>query len=207
MTEAERVLEVLIHDVRTPLGVAQGYVRLLREERLETPEERDRALVKTLDALARIARLCDDASSFLPSGRTLPLSSVAAAVLIAGVENFIRETGFVVDRSGADPAAKLRLGPGTERLGEAVGVVLSTVSPAGTSPRLRVATGPAELRFTATPNADGPPEDAAAMPFNAWNVRGLAVPAAVHEIVQAGGRVWRADHALAVAFPLETPRP
>jgi hypothetical protein len=34
MTETERVLQVLIHDVRTPIGVAQGYVRLLREQRL-----------------------------------------------------------------------------------------------------------------------------------------------------------------------------
>lgn len=208
MTEAERVLEVLIHDVRTPIGVAQGYVRLLREERLETPEERDRAMVKTLDALARISRLCDDASGFLPSGHALPLSTVPATVLVAGVENRIRESGFVVDRSGVDPDAKLRLGTGTDRLGEAIGLVLSTVSPAGSgsSPRLRVVTGPAELQFTATPNGDGPPENAAVTPFNAWNARGLAVPAAVHAIVQVGGRVWRADRALAVAFPLETPR-
>jgi len=81
MTDSERVLRVLIHDARTPIGVAQGYVRLLREERLQTPEERDRALSRAMDALGRIARLCDDASGFLaPPNPEAPTTMVSAAV-------------------------------------------------------------------------------------------------------------------------------
>src|SRR5215204_2598840 len=65
MTDAERVLAVLIHDVRTPLGVAHGYLRLVRTDKLPTAEDRDRALAGTQDALAKISRICQDAGGFL----------------------------------------------------------------------------------------------------------------------------------------------
>ena len=69
MTDAERVLAVLIHDVRTPLGVAHGYLRLVRTDKLPSPEDRDRALAGTQDALAKISRLCQDAGGFLEDPR------------------------------------------------------------------------------------------------------------------------------------------
>jgi signal transduction histidine kinase len=72
MTDTERILQALLHDVRTPLGVAQGYLRLLREQRLETPEERERALSGASEALGRISRLCDEAGRELAARTEAP---------------------------------------------------------------------------------------------------------------------------------------
>jgi len=63
VTTIERALHVLIHDVRTPLGVAQGYLRMLREDRLGSPEERLRAITQAQQALDHVARLCPEAAT------------------------------------------------------------------------------------------------------------------------------------------------
>src|SRR5436190_18249869 len=65
MTDAERVLSLLLHDLRTPLGVAHGYLRLIRDDRLPTPHEREKAIAGTQQALSRISRLCADAGAFV----------------------------------------------------------------------------------------------------------------------------------------------
>jgi signal transduction histidine kinase len=38
------ILHVLAHELRTPVGIAHGYVRLLLEERLSQESDRRRAL-------------------------------------------------------------------------------------------------------------------------------------------------------------------
>ena len=78
MTETERVLQVLIHDARTPIGVALGYLRMLQERRLATDEERDKAIARTLDAIGRLTRLCDQASGFVGGGDTREAVAVSA---------------------------------------------------------------------------------------------------------------------------------
>jgi len=209
MTDTERALQVLIHDVRTPVGVAQGYVRLLREERLDTPDERDRALVRTLDALSRIARLCDDANAFLPVGEAVPWAAVAVLALVTAVEPRARDKGFVVDRTGVDSSARVRMRLGTEQAGDAIAILLTTVlQPASEStPTLRIATRASELEFVASPTADAvPSSEKPEAPFDCWTLRGLAIPAACHVVTTTGGRVWRADRTLGVAFPLDTQR-
>jgi len=205
MTDAERVLQVLIHDIRTPVGVAQGYVRLIREERLGTAEERDRALARALDALSRISRLCDEASGFLPAGHMLPFTAVSAVALVSAVEARVHACGFVIDRSRLDPQARVRMRVGTERLGDAVGTLLATVcEPRGaTAPTLRVATTETELELTAARTLESPAGVSAETPFDAWSVRGLAVPAACYAIADNGGQVRQAGRSLLVALPLE----
>ena len=66
--DAEEVLAALLHDVRSPLGVAHGYVRMIREGRLPTDADRDRALEKTRDALGRMTELCNDATAGVVCG-------------------------------------------------------------------------------------------------------------------------------------------
>jgi K+-sensing histidine kinase KdpD len=67
--EIEKILGRLIHDLRTPLGVAMGYVRLIKDDRLASAEERDRALANTIEALGRIWRLCEEAEGSLTAAR------------------------------------------------------------------------------------------------------------------------------------------
>src|SRR4030095_11942542 len=62
--EFTKALALLIHDLRAPLSVASGYLRLIREDRLTSAEDRERALIGALEAVRRISRLCDEASDF-----------------------------------------------------------------------------------------------------------------------------------------------
>ena len=56
------VLHVLAHEFRTPSGVAQGYLRMLLEDRLTTASDRRRALEQAQQALARIGELTRESS-------------------------------------------------------------------------------------------------------------------------------------------------
>src|SRR4030095_17142283 len=48
-----------------PICVALGYVRLIKDERLGSPEEREKALSRAIAALGAMWRLCEDADGFL----------------------------------------------------------------------------------------------------------------------------------------------
>src|SRR5262245_44363406 len=65
MEETEKALNLLIHDLRAPLSVAQGYLRLLQQNRLEAEADRQRAITQSMDALGKITRMCDDAAAFV----------------------------------------------------------------------------------------------------------------------------------------------
>src|SRR6187549_688007 len=106
MTETERVLQVLIHDARTPIGVAQGYLRLLREQRLPTEEERERAMTRTMDALGRLAKLCDQAGQFVGEAAESFDVVVQADELAARIAAHAQERQFVVGRSAVDHQAR-----------------------------------------------------------------------------------------------------
>lgn len=56
------VLHVLAHELRTPAGIAQGYLRMLLEDRLPDAEERRRALEAAQKAVARVTELTNESS-------------------------------------------------------------------------------------------------------------------------------------------------
>jgi hypothetical protein len=55
--DINHVLHVLAHELRTPVGIAHGYVRLLLEERLTQESDRRRALEQMQKALGRLSDL------------------------------------------------------------------------------------------------------------------------------------------------------
>jgi hypothetical protein len=57
------VLHVLAHELRTPVGIAHGYVRLLLEDRLPDASERRRALEQLQKALGRLSDLSHESSA------------------------------------------------------------------------------------------------------------------------------------------------
>jgi hypothetical protein len=208
MTDTERVLRVLIHDARTPLGVAQGYLRLLHEERLETPEERERALTRAMDALGRIARLCDDASGFLAAPQqAAPTTTISAAFLAAAVETHVRPWDFAVTRGTLDPAARVRLGTSAERLAEAIAAVAGAVryGAGSSSPRMHIDADVSGVRFAASAKAPSltPDSETQISPFDAWSAGGLAVPLACRLIEETGGRIERVGSQVVVSFASE----
>jgi signal transduction histidine kinase len=207
MTEAERVLAVLIHDVRTPLGVAHGYLRLVRTDKLPSLEDRDRALAGTQDALAKISRLCQEAGGFLEDPR--PGAARAPARQLADrVVAVLAQRGVTVSDLEL-PAGSVTVGTSVDRAAEAIATVL--LVRAGRTPGvvIRIDGTPTALRFACGPAADGvagPTLDGDERPFDPWQPsQGLGVALAHRLVTALGGRVWTAGSglALALAMPME----
>jgi signal transduction histidine kinase len=209
MTDAERVLAVLIHDVRTPLGVAHGYLRLIRADKLPSAQDRDRALAGTQDAVAKVSRLCQDAAAFLddppdPAAGRAPASQlsdrVAAALADRGIAIGERPavSGSVAVGTSVDRAAEAIATLMAVRAGKAPGAI-ATVDAMGRA--LRFACGPAQ------PAAAAPGMDGAERSFDPWqSPLGLGVALAHRFVTALGGRVWLAEDglALALSLPMET---
>ncbi len=60
--DISNILHVLAHELRTPTGIAQGYIRMLLENRLTDPADRQRALEQTQRALARVSELSHEST-------------------------------------------------------------------------------------------------------------------------------------------------
>ena len=61
--EINDILHVLAHELRTPVGIAHGYIRLLLEDRLADSSERRRALEQAQKALSRLTELSHEATA------------------------------------------------------------------------------------------------------------------------------------------------
>src|SRR3954470_12600639 len=118
MTDAERVLAALIHDVRTPLGVAHGYLRLVRTDKLPSAEDRERALAGTQDALAKISRLCQEAGGFLEDARPGP-ARASARQLSERVAAVLAERGVAVAAPEL-PEGTINVGTSVDRAADAI---------------------------------------------------------------------------------------
>lgn len=84
--EISDILHVLAHELRTPVGIAHGYVRLLLEDRLPGEADRRRALEQMQKALARLSDLSHETTALaawyeLPSDANLS----EARAIIEGV--------------------------------------------------------------------------------------------------------------------------
>lgn len=94
--EISDILHVLAHELRTPVGIAHGYVRLLLEDRLPGEADRRRALEQMQKALARLSDLSHETTALaawyeLPSDANLS----EARAIIEGVRSASYE--FPVD--------------------------------------------------------------------------------------------------------------
>jgi hypothetical protein len=209
MTDAERVLAMLIHDVRTPLGVAHGYLRLVRGDKLPTAEDRDRALAGTQDALARVSRLCQDAGIFLEDPPGPDSGRVPAAQLAARVAAVLAERGLDAPEL-PDAAGTVAVGTSVDRTAEAIVTLLAARAGKTGGAVMSMESQPGTLRFACWTGSDGGvagPIGDAGTPFDPWkSSHGLSVIVAHRTVTALGGRVWSGDDglALALAIPMET---
>ena len=82
------VLHVLAHELRTPIGIAQGYLRMVAENRLTDPGERARAIQQTQQALGRVSEITHESSrlaAWLEQTHEPSDDRIDARVLIEGV--------------------------------------------------------------------------------------------------------------------------
>jgi hypothetical protein len=213
-TDSDKALTLLVHDLRAPLSVAQGYLRLIKENRLPSPAERDRALAQTMDALGRIAKLCQDASAFSAGPESDGVATVTepARTFAERVQRTCSARGAdtldfnLEDRALTGVVRAHRI----DRLAEAVATVLCAAhrAPRDQPARVGVAGGQDEVQFLFGADEDRSAlATASSASFDPWRGgHGLALPLACRTIGQAGGRIWSATAvpgAVAVALPQE----
>lgn len=210
-------MNLLIHDVRAPLSVAQGYLRLLQQNRLESEADRSRAITQTMDALGRITRLCEDAAAFLAESvstdgprQTVAVSTFAERVSAACAARCSPLT-FTVESDKLSGAVR---GTQLDRVAESLAVILCAVrrSARNDSVRVSVHEEEKEARFLL-----GCDDDRAALmsrhpeTFDPWRGgHGIALPLACRIVAEAGGRIWTYANgrgAVGVAFPEEASAP
>lgn len=120
----ESVLRTLVHDVRSPLGVADGYIRLLLGGKLTAAEDQQRALSAALDALTRISALCDLATQCVQPPPPAPLPRIPALLLCERVWNATGQS-----RPADEPealTATVCVGTSLDRAVDAIVCVLGT---------------------------------------------------------------------------------
>jgi len=211
MAELERVLDVLLHDLRSPLSVASGYVRLLQLERLDSFEARDKAWTQTATALTRIAHMCDEAVGFLSSAQGVR-RPVPVTALVARVRQRCLEAGLVFDdetRATSGHVTMLQSPADVEQLAKAITALAAPHHSASRSAPVRVALTADQLTLQFVISAsvpDAAPDTTAdtthAAPFDPWQMPGLSAALACHVITLASGQV-RSAHDVIITFPLQ----
>lgn len=191
MTDLERVLESLLHDLRSPLGVAGGYLRLLREQRLGSVEESERAIIKTQDALRTMTALCGEASEWLKSEPAGPPTPVAVDAFMTQLAAECERQRVPFD-AAAGASGTMQLTAEPERTVRAIVSLLALVT-RETTARAQAGTTGGVLRITAL--AAAPRERIHDGPFDPWSYPGLAAALACRAITLAGGRCLRGPDA------------
>src|SRR6188508_1730991 len=114
--DIERLMQLLMHDVRSPIGVAQGYVSLLNGQALSA-EDRGRALRGVTDAIARISALVEDVSALLAPEETVERwGFVDASLLCERVSAEAGRRGMHVASRDVCDGVKVRAGTSVDRL-------------------------------------------------------------------------------------------
>jgi signal transduction histidine kinase len=201
----ERTLHVLIHDIRTPVGVAQGYLRLLREDRLPTPDERQRAITQAQQALDRVSQLCSDAAALADDTAAGTTVTVACDGFVGRIRQRLEREPVELTPAAIAAGAMLSVPANSDALADAVTHVL-LASPRPAERRRAVAIGATATELWFTSGAGPLPLSGDAL--DPWTQPGFALPLACRAIADAGGRVWsgREPAGVGVALPLEVTR-
>jgi hypothetical protein len=204
------VLDLLLHELRTPVGVAQGYLRLLLEDRLADARDRQRALAQSMEALGRIGDLCASAGEYLNAVSPLELVLYPAAELVKMLLVECQGKEFALNVQDAPMLGHVRsLTPA--RATAAITAVLQAAlrgDPVLTQ-AIHVGVHGTDLILTTGDEAVRErlvaPTGRAA--FNQWRGgTGLLVPLALRLLAQTHLRIWTLSEpsgAVAIAIPLE----
>jgi len=211
--EIEKALSLLIHDLRTPLGVALGYVRLIKDDRLGTPEEREKALSRAIAALGTMWRLCEDADGFLSHYSEAPQAAMPPRMLVDRLSGLLGTARVQHPANGMRERTTLRSRAGSSQLAEAIECAASLLARTGSANvasdpvTLAISESDGELHVFARRGAtagDMPEFDTLVDPWRKGY--GLSLPLACRVIAQAGGRLRTASAApgtVLISFPVE----
>jgi signal transduction histidine kinase len=108
--DISEILHVLAHELRTPVGIAHGYVRLLLEDRLPQHADRRRALEQMQKALGRLSDLSQESSRLASWFEHDPATTatISAKSLFARLEEVDFEYAVSIDANGISDDAAVR---------------------------------------------------------------------------------------------------
>ena len=150
-----QVLNTLAHEIRTPLAVSQGYLKLYLDGRLTNADDQQRAFQQTREALGTLATLCNEMS------KVSALSEVASPALTERVStrDFIAQVQKAKEVEGSEwsgdgGAATIAANRATD-LAHAVAIVAKAAfDVARDEPHaVRVVSGPELVMLAGTPDA------------------------------------------------------
>jgi hypothetical protein len=124
--ELIRAFHLLLHDMRAPLGVAHGFLRLLREGRVASTEERDHALAGAIDALARLSKVCGDGSALVQTYETAAPSGSPVQVRLL-TDRLVAAISPLVSASASDQLTGVTVVSSVDSVTEAAAVVIGFV--------------------------------------------------------------------------------
>ena len=215
--ETEKALNLLIHDLRAPLSVAQGYLRLLQQSRLVAEEDRQRAITQAMEALGRITRLCEDATAFIAEETSTagPVQTVLISTLAERVSEACtaRSSPLTFLLEPERLSGNVR-GTQLDRVVESLAVILCAVRKSNRTDAVCVVVQEEqkEARFLL-----GCDDERSALlsrapeTFDPWRGgHGIALPLACRIVTEAGGRIWTSANgrgAVGIAIPEEAPVP
>ena len=214
--EAVKALNLLVHDLRAPLSVAQGYLRLLQQNRLESEADRSRALGQAMDALGRITRLCEEAAAFVaepvPDG---PITTLSVASLVEQVKAACSARCSPLEFiPGPVQLSGTVRGVHMDQIVQSVAVILCAARRATRNDAVRVSVQEEEKEARFLLGCDDDRVALVSRPheaFDPWRGgHGIALPLACRTITGAGGRIWtRADGrgTVGIALPEEASAP
>lgn len=209
-----QVLNTVAHEIRTPLAVSQGYLKLYLDGRLTTPDDQQRALTKSRDALGLIATLCADMNRVgaLSESPDPPLlEHIAAADLIGGLRAAKELEGASWHVGAAPPAAVASTG--ARDLVRAVAIVArAAFDEAREAPRaIRIEGDGGTLALlagaeAAVPSLQSGPGDARARPVDLTRGgKGLTLIWAAFVLQQHRVQMWNHEEhraSVGIRFPL-----
>lgn len=209
--DLDRALRLLVHDLRAPLSVAQGYLRLLRDGRLADDTERMRALAQSLEALGRISHASDEALAYVALADAVesPAVAVPAADLVARIaaalpDNLCLETTDLA-------SATLHLADAARVVDAVTTVATAVVTRCGrrSAVAMRPEIAGETLQFVIGPPGEWPRSAGEALAdFDPWRGgHGLTLPLACRLIRLASGRVLGVpgSHVTVISLPVESP--
>lgn len=193
--EIERLMQLLMHDLRSPLGVAQGYVALLGGQEL-SPDDRVRALRGVTDAIARISKLVDDAATLMSPEETDERHGfVEASLLCERVAVHVAPRGIPLKCEDPCPGLKVRVGTSVDRLSESIAIVLCPAESARRAPAgpmtLSISNDNAELRFEISRDGSAAADPGELVTFDPEGIGTVEQLKAHHHISLLQGRVLR----------------
>ncbi len=186
-----RFLEVFVHDLRSPLGVAQGYMNLLHGGQL-ADADRARAMQGILNALNRLTTLVDHAGelSSPDRGEEQGAGRVAAAELCERVMTRATRCGVLTAPAEVTAGMAVRVGQSVDALADAIALLLDLALARGPAAEalLRIRIEGRVLRFALTPPEAEVIEDF--VTFDPWLSGTIDYLIAHRRLISVGGGAW-----------------